>query len=192
MTMPGLLKSRPALPDNDLPAPVLADRRWQADNIVKNHVIAGLGLGLMPLPVVDIVIVIGLQLKMVRQLCALYGVSYSDKVARMAASSILGMLLPVKVTVLTASLLRVIPGFTSLISGSTSSITAGALIYAHGRMFTAHLESGGDLLNFQLRGAARDLYREFRQGLRILGGGRRAQRHRRLSARHRARRPRTA
>jgi len=143
-------------------------RSQQADGVIKEHVIGALGLGLFPVPVLDVVGISVIQLRMLRGLCGLYGVPYSLQLARVAVGLVLGALLPVKATVLVASLLKLIPGFGSLIAGSTSSVTAGAIVYASGRIFVTHFEQGGNLVDFDIAQVSPDLREQFVEGLRVV------------------------
>lgn len=140
-------------------------RNQRANEVIKEHVIGALSLGLLPVPVVDLVIITVIQLRMLRQLSALYGVPYSRPLARMAIGMVLGALVPVKTTVLAASLLKLIPGFGSLIAGSTSSVTAGAIVYASGRVFVGHFEKGGNLVDFEIDRVREALHEGFAEGL---------------------------
>lgn len=140
-------------------------REQEADGVIKEHVIGALGVGLFPVPVLDLAFITVVQLRMLRRLSALYGVPYSRSLARMAVGMVLGALVPVKTTVLVASFLKLIPGFGSLIAGSTGSVTAGAIIYASGRVFMGHFERGGNLVDFEIDRARAALHESFAEGL---------------------------
>lgn len=139
-------------------------RHHEALDIVKEHVVGAMGLGLLPVPVLDVIGITAVQLRMLRQLCHCYGVPYTQQLARVAVAGILATFLPVKTTVIVASLFKLIPGFGSLIAGSTSCATAGAIIYASGRLFIDHFEKGGDLLDLEIRQSQQRAAEYFAEG----------------------------
>ncbi|MBI1208002.1 MAG: DUF697 domain-containing protein [Azospirillum sp.] len=141
--------------------PVSADR---ADAIVKTGVIAAMGLGLVPIPVFDMVAVVGAILHMVRELARHYGVDFNEVLARSISVSLIGGVLPVLATAGLSSLLKVIPGFGSLAGGASVSVLSGALTYAVGRTFVSHFEGGGTLLDLDLEAARRSFKTLVEQG----------------------------
>jgi len=154
-----------ATPDDLAQDLAMADAEVQllgTDRIIKNAVIAAMGVGLVPIPVVDLVGLVGIQLKMVHSLAQHYGVSFSEHLGRSLILSLVGGALPLSATVAASSLLKLIPGIGTLAGGATLAVSSGAITYAVGQVFAQHFESGGTLLDFD---PAR--FRErFRQAMR--------------------------
>ncbi len=126
----------------------MSAEEMQANNTVKSYVIGSMALGLVPVPVFDFVAIVALQLKMVHSLSNIYGVKYSENMAKSIVMSLIGGIVPVSAGVGLASLIKFIPGLGSVAGAAGVSVLAGALTYAVGRVFTEHFESGGSLLDF--------------------------------------------
>src|SRR5262249_9127641 len=50
--------------------------------------------GLIPLPIVDVAVVAGLQLQLLRRLSKLYGVAFSDNLGKSIIASLMGSMIP--------------------------------------------------------------------------------------------------
>jgi len=142
-------------------------RRHRAEALVKDHVIVSMGVGLLPLPTVDLIVLTAVQLRMLRRICQLYDVRFRDNLGKSALSAFISALLPVQSTLYLASLLRLLPGSGQLASASAVSLLAGALTHASGMVFIVHFERGGTLLDFSARRMLALGWREFRAGLRL-------------------------
>ena len=113
----------------------------QAEDIIKNHVIWALGGGLIPLPLVDFIAVTSVQMDMLRELCALHGVSFE----RSQGKSLVGALAGTSLASIGASFVKAIPGIGSFIGGVSMSLMSGATTYALGNVFHTHFSRGGSL-----------------------------------------------
>ncbi|CAA6826286.1 MAG: Unknown protein [uncultured Thiotrichaceae bacterium] len=119
-----------------------------AQNTVKTHMIAGMSLGLLPLPLFDIAALTGIQLNLLRSLSKHYTVDFDEQKGKAVLTSLLSGALPVMSIVGLSSLAKIIPGIGTI--GGSISITAltGAVVYATGQVFIRHFESGGTFQNF--------------------------------------------
>lgn len=153
------------------PHPQLASarqaRRHHAEALVKDHVIVSMGVGLLPLPTVDLIVLTTVQLRMLRRICQIYEVRFRDNLGKSVLSAFISALLPVQSTLYVASLLRLLPGSGQLASASAVSLLAGALTHASGMVFIMHFERGGNLLDFSARRMLALGWRELRAGLRL-------------------------
>jgi uncharacterized protein (DUF697 family) len=150
-------------------------RAATVDNTIKNHVLVALSLGLVPLPVFDVVVLTTNQVKMIHSLGRLYDVQpfRGDGVKAVVLSSISGTL-PVAGVLGLSSGLKILPGVGSLIGSGSVAVTGSALTYALGRVFAKHFESGGTYLTLDKRRARVDLGAEIGRGRDFvsgLGGG---------------------
>jgi uncharacterized protein (DUF697 family) len=137
--------------------------KWQGDRIIRSHMAWAMGAGLIPVPVVDLFAVGAIQLDMIRQLCKLYQVSFSEKDGRAIVSSLTGA----GTARLGANLVKFIPGVGSVIGGITMSVLSGASTFAVGGVFRRHLETGGTILDFDSK-SLRKMYDElFEKGKEV-------------------------
>jgi len=121
----------------------------EVENLLLRHVMMAAGAGLLPVPLLDIAAVTGINLKMLRDLSALYKVEFRGELARSAVASLLtsvgGEMLVMGPV---SSLLKAIPGVGSVVGGLAGPGVMGGLTYATGRVFQHHFESGGTFLDF--------------------------------------------
>ena len=108
--------------------------------------------GLMPLPLVDIVAVGGVQLEMLRRLSDIYGVPFIENRGKSIIASLAGSVLPASTATTTAmgvtSALKSIPGIGTAISAFTMPVFSAGATYVIGKVFIQHFASGGTLLDF--------------------------------------------
>lgn len=132
-----------------LPAPVgsPAERLLMADNIVKNHVIVALSLGLVPLPLFDLALLSGNSVLLVRALSQLYDVPFEQHRVQAIVVSLVGGSLPVLGVMGLSAGAKWLPGIGSLLGSGAVAVTGGALTYAVGQIFIRHFEGGGTLLD---------------------------------------------
>ena len=118
-----------------------AKRRLAAHRIVNRHRnYAALG-GLVPLPVANIASVAAVNLRMVQQLSALYGVPFQRDRTRALIVGLIGGAVPTGVgTATSTTMMLVMPGGLLLGLGA-AAITAGALTRAIGMVFVESFES---------------------------------------------------
>jgi uncharacterized protein (DUF697 family) len=119
------------------------------ENLILRHAVASAGFGLIPLPLLDLAAITGVNLKMIKDLAEVYGVPFRPELAKSAVSSLLasaggGALLIGPV----ASLLKAVPGVGSVVGGLASPGVMGGMTYATGKVFARHFSTGGDLINF--------------------------------------------
>ena len=129
--------------------------RERADRIIKNHVIWSVGAGFMPVPLLDIAAVTGIQLDMLKQLCTLYALKYSESQGKSWVASLSGSIM----ARMGASALKAIPVFGSLIGGVSMSALSGAATYALGQVTVGEFESGADFETANVE-RARETYAE--------------------------------
>jgi uncharacterized protein (DUF697 family) len=108
--------------------------------------------GLLPIPVVDVAAVGGVQLYMLRKLSDIYGVPFSDNAGKSVIASLAGSVLPastaVTTTVTIGSMLKAFPGIGWAIGALTMPALSAGATYIIGKVFIQHFASGGTLLDF--------------------------------------------
>ncbi len=134
-----------------------------ADAALRNHVLGALGVGLIPIPVVDIVALTGIQLNLLRKLAAEYDVPFSEDIVRNILGSLIGGSIPVLLSRTFFSLVKGIPLIGHAAGALTMPILAGATTYAVGKVFIQHFASGGTFLTFdpdKVREFYNEMYKE--------------------------------
>ena len=108
--------------------------------------------GLIPVPLVDIAAVGGVQLHMLRRLSEIYGVPFSENRGKSILASIAGAVIPASTAntaaIGTMSLIKGLPGFGSVIGALTMPVVSAGATWVIGKVFIQHFASGGTLLDF--------------------------------------------
>lgn len=160
----------PELPENtastDHPN-IAMNNNLSADKIVKSSVILAAGAGALPIPVWDTALIGGVQLKMLADLSAHYGVPFSENLGKSALGALLGGMAPAMIARSTVgSTLKLLPGIGSLLALITQPALAGVVTYALGRVFIQHYESGGTLLTFNATAFKENFANEIKAGMK--------------------------
>ncbi len=141
-----------------------SERAKHVDTIIRNHVIWSMGAGLIPVLIADIFAVSALQLDMIRQMCKVYDVDFSETQGKAIVTSLTSSTLA---RVTAGSLVKMLPVVGPIIGGVTVSVFAGASTYALGQVFKRHFESGGTILDFD-PARLKKLYKEqFEKGKKV-------------------------
>lgn len=141
-----------------------SERSKHVDTIIRNHVIWSMGAGLIPVLVADVFAVSALQLDMIRQMCKVYDVDFSETQGKAIVTSLTSSTVA---RITAGSLVKMLPVVGSIIGGVTVSIFAGATTYALGQVFKRHFESGGTILDFD-PARLKKLYKEqFEKGKKV-------------------------
>ena len=120
-----------------------------ADRVVLTSSLIAAGAGAIPLPVWDIVVITGLQLKMLADVSKLYEVPFTPNLGKSAIGALVGGLGPSYLArVSFGAAVKVIPGVGQIVGMVALPALAGGCTYAIGKVFIAHYESGGTLLSF--------------------------------------------
>ena len=125
-----------------------ADNTELASKLVNRFAVWSGVAGLIPLPVVDVVAVGGLQLQMLRRISQLYGVPFSENRGKALIASLGGALIPASSGLGAASALKAVPLFGTIASGFIMPVLSAGATYAIGKAFIEHFASGGTLLDF--------------------------------------------
>ena len=140
------------------------------EGIIRNYAYGSLVIGLVPMPLIDLVALTGLQMKLIHKLSTFYGVPFSEERGKKIIASLFGASVPLGLTRGVCSILKIVPiiGFT--VSLLSTSVLSAASTYAIGKLFVRHFESGGTFLNFDVT-KSRDYYEEqFKKGKTIAEG----------------------
>lgn len=123
-------------------------RRSRANAIVERYANFSILGGAIPLPLVNVAGVTVIILRMVKQLCDLYGVAFEGGRARALVVGLAAGAIPTTASAVTTStLVYFVPGV-NLLGLAVSSVTASVCTRAIGRRFVDHFETGSTLLDF--------------------------------------------
>jgi uncharacterized protein (DUF697 family) len=122
-------------------------REERLEKLSRNYVLASMGVGLIPLPIVDLVALMGIQLNMVRNLAAEYDIPFRQDIVKSTIFSLMGGVLPVTVGCTLAIMLKSVPFIGMSVSAITMPVFSGACTYAIYKVFVQHFESGGTFLD---------------------------------------------
>jgi uncharacterized protein (DUF697 family) len=104
--------------------------------------------GLVPIPVVDLLCVGGLQVQMLRRLSQIYDVGFSENRGKAIIAALAGTMIPATSGMGAASALKTVPILGMLAGGFVMPALSAGASYAIGKAFIQHFESGGTLLDF--------------------------------------------
>jgi uncharacterized protein (DUF697 family) len=125
-----------------------ADNNELALRLVNRFAVWSGVAGLIPVPVVDVVAVGGLQVQMVRRISQLYGVPFSENRGKALIASLGGALIPASSGMGAASALKAVPLVGTLTAAFVMPVLSAGATYAIGKAFIEHFASGGTLLDF--------------------------------------------
>jgi len=152
------------------------ERLCKARKIVRKNMYWSMGIGVVPMPIVDLLGVAGFQAKALKELSDLYGIPFFNHTIK----NILAMLISGSGTVymgypltqvfaqaIGGSALKSIPVIGQVVSIATVPVIAGALTYATGQVFIQHFESGGTFLSFNPKKVRAYFQEQFAEGMKI-------------------------
>jgi uncharacterized protein (DUF697 family) len=136
-----------------------------AEKLTNRFVLWSMGGSLIPIALLDIAAVIGVQIKLIAEMSKIYGVPFEKNRMKAILASLIGSLGLVRAgAILFGSVVKLIPGIGHLIGAVSVPIVVGAITYATGKIFIAHFESGGTLLSFNAETAKESFKAHFEEG----------------------------
>lgn len=148
-------------------APVVEVDPAQVDKTIKHHMWASAGLGIIPVPLVDLAGVTLVQLNMLRKLSNYYGVPFSKNVVKNLLGSLLGGAVPAAVGAPVASLVKAVPLVGTAIGVLTAPVVGAATTYAVAKVFVQHFASGGTFLTFNPEKVREHYAQMFKEGQQV-------------------------
>jgi uncharacterized protein (DUF697 family) len=123
-------------------------RRDVASKLVDRFALWSGVAGLIPVPVVDVLCVGGLQVQMLRRLSQIYDIEFSENRGKALIAALAGTMIPATSGMGAASAMKAIPVVNILAAGFVMPVLSAGASYAIGKAFIQHFESGGTLLDF--------------------------------------------
>jgi len=104
--------------------------------------------GLLPVPVVDVAAVGGVQLQMLRRISQLYDVPFSKNRGKAIMASLAGTMIPASTGLGVARMAKSVPVAGTAIGAMTAPALSVGATYVIGMAFVEHFARGGTLLDF--------------------------------------------
>lgn len=123
-------------------------RKAKSKQIVIANIFWAVSIGIVPIPMVDLALIMAIQMKMVNELSFLYNVKFSKNRTRAIVVSLIG-----GVGIIGMSSLKLIPVAGTIGAGLNFGLISGAFTFAIGQVFIDHFESGGTSENFDVKQA---------------------------------------
>lgn len=146
----------------------LETRKIKVAEAIKRNMLWSAGAGILPVPALELVAITTVELKLVKELADIYGVDYRRDLAKAAIFSLIGSLGSVTLgKMLAYSSLKSIPVLGYAFAVASVPILSAAVTYAIGRIFEAHFETGGTLLDFDASRVREYFRTEFSNGMKV-------------------------
>lgn len=154
--------------DAGLAAEESRDRIAPADAIIKKYTLWAIGFGIIPIPILDIAAVTGVQLTMLAALADHYHQEFSHSWGKAAMGALVGGIGATGLAYGTfGALVKAIPGVGTLFGMVAMPVMAGATTYAVGKVFEMHFASGGTMLTFDVEKMRAYYEQHLRDGVRV-------------------------
>jgi len=117
--------------------------------IVYRYVAVSAGAGFIPIIGLDVAILAGIHVSLIKRLCEHYDVEFSEHTARNLLIAVVGSIIPGTAgSLLSSKVLGALPRAIHPFGGMLMSASSAAFSFGIGKLFVRHFESGGTLLSF--------------------------------------------
>ena len=141
-------------------AVLTSDPDLAVDGLIKNYVMAASAASLVPLPLLDLAAITGVQMRMIQKLAEHYGKNFSEAPVRNTIASLGGAAVGHSGGILVGiSLAKAIPGVGWMLGIVSMPVLVGASTYAIGHVFARHFKNGGSVASISAENA-REFYNE--------------------------------
>jgi len=139
----------------------------KADQLIRKYAFRSSITGFIPIPIVDILGLIGIQQLMLYYLAKLYDIPYSKARAKTRITGLTSGLTARLASPMLGSALKLIPGVGTVMGGASMAMLGGASTYAVGKVFQKHFEAGGTLEDFDPKMAKDSFKVELEKGKQL-------------------------
>ena len=139
------------------------------DAIIRKRVYAAIGIGFVPVPLIDFLGLTAIQIELIHALAKAHGVEFKKERVKSIISSLCGSLLSTASVPLAASLLKCIPVIGTTAGAATACIMGGSTTYALGWVFDRHFRKGGCLVDFDAEEAKTYFKEKVEEGKNFVG-----------------------
>jgi len=139
----------------------------KADKLIRGHVYASMGMGLIPIPFADFAGVSVIQLNLLKKLAEAYNVPFSKDMVKNLIAALIGGAAPASFGRYLFSMMKTLPLLGTAVGIAGASIVGGASTYAVGKVFNRHFAEGGTFLTFDTEKAKAFYTEMFEEGRRV-------------------------
>ena len=125
------------------------ERKARARKLVERFSLWSGVAGLLPVPVVDLAAVGGVQLQMLRRISQIFDIPFSKNRGKAIMASFAGTMIPASTGLGVASMIKAVPVAGTAIGALTTPALSVGATYVIGMAFIEHFASGGTLLDFE-------------------------------------------
>ncbi len=138
----------------------MSEKESQALAIVKKNSLWAAGIGLLPMPLVNIAGIAAFEGKMLYELSKLYEIPFREDRVKSVVTALVGGAASTGISYGTVgAFFKTLPFVGPALMIVTLPAFAGAVTYAIGKVFIMHFESGGTFLDFKPE-AVKEYFRE--------------------------------
>jgi uncharacterized protein (DUF697 family) len=148
----------------------MSERDAAARKIVETHVWYAAGAGLIPVPLLDMAVITGINLNLIKRLSTHYGVEFKEDRGKAIIGALAGGLSTGVLAQNPAAntILRTIPLVGQTLATLSMSVFGGAFTYAVGQVFVQHYATGGTMLDFDAAKARTFVSEQYEKGKQLL------------------------
>ena len=139
------------------------------DAIIRKRVYGAIGVGFIPVPLVDFLGLTALQIEMIHTLAKAHGVEFKKERVKSIIPSLCGGRRTTASGPRAASLFKSIPVIGITAGAATISIMGGSTTYALGWVFDRHFRKGGCLIDFDAEEAKTYFKEKVEEGKNFVG-----------------------
>ncbi|MCO6475627.1 MAG: DUF697 domain-containing protein [Phaeodactylibacter sp.] len=138
----------------------MQDKTSRAQKIIQSNALFAAAGGAIPVPVLDVGAVTLVQLDMLKALCKLHDVDYSELQGKAIITALSGSIM----ARMSASVFKLIPGIGTVLGGISMAAFSAANTYSIGQVFNHLLDKYGSLDNFDIEEIRKVFQEEFEKG----------------------------
>ncbi|XPV77544.1 MAG: YcjF family protein [Desulfovibrio sp.] len=138
------------------------------DALIRKYTYGAVGIGFIPVPLVDLAGLTALQLAMVGHLAKHHGVEFKKERTKSIITALCGGSLTVLSVPLLGSLFKAIPVVGQTMGATTISITGAATTYAIGCVFDQHFKDGGNLITMKAGDMKESFTEYYKKGEKVV------------------------
>ncbi len=143
------------------------EKSEQSKRIIKKYMWLSMGAGVVPIPILDVAAVTGVQLKMISDLAGHFGIPFSRHTTHAIIGSLTGSITAGSAAKgVVGSAVKAIPILGTLTAPFLMPTLSGAATYALGLLFIQHFEAGGTFLNFDPEKTREYFNMKFQEGIK--------------------------
>jgi len=140
----------------------MSEQQLRGMQIIQRNAMWSAGAGLVPIPVFDLAAIGAVQVKMLRELAKLYGLTLKDDWGKATVATLIGAVAPASLALGSAgSLLSSVPYVGTALKSVAVPGFALAVTYAIGKVFMQHFAAGGTFLDFDPEAVREHFKQEF-------------------------------